>query len=457
MPNLPETPNVFDRLSAALKALRHPHSAGGSTVRVFSTMNDLQRALRDNTTAEPETSSLVMSGVRWLGNRLPEAPVTVQKPVDNDESEVIDNHPLVALLKRPNPYYSGSTLWKAFAFSWIIKGDVYFIKWRSNRGQVDQLWYEPHWNVKPRWLNDRQGNYILGDDDPNALITYYEVDRDGTKNRVEVADVIHFRDGIDPTNSRCGLSGIATILREILSDSQLADYAANLLGNNGVPPYVLSLDKDLQLKQEDVDQISDRLDRRTSGKNIGKALVITGAKVEKLGFSPEQMDLRVSRYLSEERFAAVTGIPSEVLQLGAGKEHSIYNNVSEARRDAAQGYLIPLWWHIAEELTVQLLPDSDSDESHFVEHDTSEVQALQEDEDAKHKRIGMDYQNGIITRGEARIELSYDADEKLDNVYFIRSGSSTLPADEDPNAESDNELTDPLLEVPTNGGRQLEA
>lgn len=449
-----EQPNIFDRLSSAWKALRFPQTTGNSVVRVWSSMSEWDQAwnnfLTSEATNDPRTSSLVMSGIRWLGNRLPEAILTVREPdPENDDSRSIPDHQLLQLFKRPNKYFSGSTLWKAFAYSWIIKGDVYFIKFRNALNQVSELWYEPHWNVKPRWKNDGQGFYKAGkEDEANEFITYYEVDRDGEKFRVEKEDIIHFRDGIDPHYPRCGLSGVATILREIFGDNQIGDYAGRLLVNGGVPPYVLSIGNDVQhLNDEDIRLVKESLLRQTSAKRAGEPLVVANATVEQLGFSPRDMDMRVSRYLGEERFSAVTGIPLEVLQLGAGKVHSIYHNVSEARQDAAQSYLVPLWWHIAEELTVQLLPDFDQDKSHFVGHDISEVQALREDEDAKHKRAGLDYQNGIITRKEARAHLDYKIMEGVDDVYFVRGGSGTEPS---------TGVID-LEHVPANGGKQLAA
>jgi len=417
---------------------------------------------------DPSTSSLVMAGVRWLGNRLPEAPLTVQQPLkDDDESESVPNHSLLKLFKRPNPFMSASTLWKAFGFSWILKGDVYFIKFRNDLNQVGQIWYEPHWNVKPRWVNDNQGSYIRGaNDDPNTFITYYEVMREGQPVRVEVEDVIHFRDGIDPRNTRCGLSGIATILREILSDSQVVDFSSKLLGNSGVPPYVLSIDNKIgNLKQEDIAGVKASLIQQTSGSNSGKPLVVAYASVHKLGFTPEELDLRVSRYLGEERFCAVTGIPAVCLELGSGAEHAIYNNVQQAEQRAAKGYLVPLWWHIDEELTVQLLRDFDTDESRFVEHDLSEVAALQEDETAKHGRVVLDFQGGLITRAQGLAQLDLPADTKpdktgLDDVYCLKSGSAFIPANlpaSVPAPAPEPGLDMPLDDVPTNGGKELPA
>jgi hypothetical protein len=134
--------------------------------------------------------------------------------------------------------------------------------------------------------------------------------------------------------------------------------------------------------------------------------------------------------LSEERFAAVTGIPLEVLNLGAGNEHSTFNNVTEAEKTATRRYLVPLWWHRDEELTVQLLPEFDQDESHYVESDTSEVAALQEDENELWARIGAAYQNQIIMRSEARTMLDLDAEDG-DDVYLVKAGTETVTLEQE--------------------------
>lgn len=457
----------FDRLKSAYKELRFPNSSTGQTngsgVLYLQPDNWLYNngtttaPARSQPSADPCASSLVFSGVRWLGNTLPEPPIEVMKPAgDGEDDTAVDNHPMVKLLKRPNPYTSGASLWKSFAYSWIIRGNVFLIKKRNVLGQVVELWYEPHWSIRPRWKGDHGGVYIPGsesqshasvprNDKDNQFINYYEVDRDFKQNRIEVADVVHFRDffGVDPENSRLGISGIATILREIYGDSAAADYAGGLLAAGGVPPFVLSVNDSLvQIKPEDITEISDRLQRSVK---TGKPMVITNATVERMGLTAQEVDMRTSRYLSEERFSAVTGIPLEVLNLGAGNEHSTFNNVQQADRAATTRYLIPLWWYRDEELTVQLLKDFDTDESHYVESDTSEVGALQEDENAKWDRVGKAYQAQFITRKEARDLVDLESDEGgADDVYLVKAGTETMTLDQ----EEENRNNPPEQQAP---------
>src|SRR5262245_11849109 len=63
---------------------------------------NFQRELGD-----PSANSLVMSAIHWAGDRIPEADLQVTAIDEEDNERPIPNHPLVELLRRPNPYYSG--------------------------------------------------------------------------------------------------------------------------------------------------------------------------------------------------------------------------------------------------------------------------------------------------------------------------------------------------------------
>src|SRR6185295_14801434 len=53
-------------------------------------------------------------------------------------------------------------------------------------------------------------------------------------------DVIQFKNGIDPCNTRKGLSPLAAAMREIFTGTEVANFSATLLRNMGVISYMLS-------------------------------------------------------------------------------------------------------------------------------------------------------------------------------------------------------------------------
>lgn len=467
----------------SIKSLPHPQSNGYNSVPVYSSWSSWDNALSGrfagskldyaSLVGDLSQSSLVMSAVRWLGNIIPSARLTVQETKGDKDEENLD-HNLPKLWYRPNKFYSGSTLIKGFAYSWILNGNAYQRKvWNQARTEVVELWYEPHYLIRPRWMGDNQGSWLQPTrddvrDSHDDFISYYEIDRNNQKYRLEVSDVIHFRDGFDPSNIRLGLSRIGAILREVYGDNEAANYAARLAGGSGVPPFVLSFDKELELDQPTIDGMEARLYRKTSGDQRGRPMVVTGGKVEKMGVDPDKMDLRGSHRFSEERFSAVTGIPAVALELGAGHEHSIYNNVKQADERAYEAYLLPLYKHMEEELNIQLLEDFEGEQSKvFCKFDLSEIRALQEDEDAKHRRVWGDYSNGVITLAEARSVLNYEVKPEQENTFSpkvqptmtnqpAKSEIKSVPPDEDIDAAKnwwDKAVPEAkgLIDAPTKG------
>src|SRR5690606_40896371 len=57
----------------------------------------------------------------------------------------------------------------------------------------------------------------------------------GPAVRLPVRDVVHFRqDALDPDNPRKGLSKLRTLLREVWTDEEAANFSASILHNMGV-------------------------------------------------------------------------------------------------------------------------------------------------------------------------------------------------------------------------------
>ena len=191
--------------------------------------------------------------------------------------------------------------------SWIISGNVFFYKVRNKLGDVIELWYLPHHLVEPRW------------EPGDSFIDYYAYSVDGFEHKLKPSDVIHFRNGIDPGNPRMGLSDIASALREIYTDNEASNFSALLMKNNGVGPFAISPEAQLNLDDKERKRMSDAFQRKTGGYKRGKPF-ISGSpfKIIKTGFSPDELDLSKLRHLPEETIASLTGIPAIVLQFGAG-------------------------------------------------------------------------------------------------------------------------------------------
>lgn len=394
----------------------------------FSGAGGRQKLEFANRIGDLSANSLLCAAIRWLGNTIQEAPLTVrEKNLDEagrGKSNAVADHPLANLWETPNEHYSGATLRKAIAFSWILNSNSYLIVNYNDFDEPTELWWEPHWTIRPVWPIDG-----------SEFVSYYEVNRNGTWMKVPVENVIHLRDGLSPYNQRVGFSGIPSILPELYGDGEAAAYYATLMGGSAIPPFMVAIDKDLRMGQPEIDAFTRDLINKTTGRKRGQPIVAKGAKAYKLGWSPKDLDFRESRYMAEDRFCAVMGIPAVVLELGTGMAHSIYNNVKQAEARAWDSYVTPMLSQIAKELTTQLLIAwEEKGNGRYCEHDLSKVQALQEDEKEKAERWEGLYTAGIAMRSEARSAMnlgpSDEANPEADKVFAVMSAPEKQAADE---------------------------
>lgn len=351
------------------------------------------------------TSSAVMACIQWITRTFPEAPIEVKAGLGPD-AEVVPDHALTAILAKPNDFYSGLLLWSATLSSFIISGNAYWLKVRSARGDLLQLWYEPHFTISPTW-----------DTDGKSFINGYQILRGGKPYYVGVDDVVHFRYGIDPKNPRLGLSPLASALREVYTDNEGSNYSASILRNMGVMGLVVSPGTPDGVI-EDTTGLKRDLIAKTTGDRRGEPFVAgMPIKVERMAWNPVEMNTREVRRIPEERIAALIGIPAVVVGLGAGLDRSTFSNQRDAREAAYESCIVPTQRLLAAELDTQLLPDLGNTDTEHVGFDLAHVRALQEDQDKLVARNVLAFKGGLIRRSEGRKAIGLETDA-ADNVFI---------------------------------------
>lgn len=362
-------------------------------------------------------NSLVMCVVNYTGTRLPEARPVVQRK-QGDEWKAEPDHPMAALIRRPNKHHVWADYTPVISLNWWVHGNAYLYKVRNDAGQVIELWYLPHtgeggFEVIPRWPGDRRTPELLATKSPDWFISHYEFRAPGRRPEVyPAADVLHLKRGVNPSNPREGLGAFDSLVTELYGDGKMAAFTAAIMTNMGIQvPLISPADASTRISPTQAAALKEMWISRTTGSRAGEPLVSDmPVKAEKFGFSPTELDLSQLRLIPESRVSAVTGIPAATLQLLVGQQNGTsYASSEQARQQGYEEVIIPIQNAWAEKLNWQLLADFERDLNTVrFEFDVSGVRVLQEDRDAKYKRTADAFRAGITTLNEARESLDKD-------------------------------------------------
>ena len=415
--------------AAVLTTMRHPRASLSSWLLLNRTKIDYAREV------DASANSIVIACIRWVQRVFTEAPPIVERWVEErKEWQQHAREDVLDLLEHPNGFYNGATLWKATLADLLLTGSAYWVKVRSASGKVVQLWWVPEALMEPK----------ADPNDPTVFISHYEYRVDGMPVHLRDADVVQFRDGIDPANPRKGLSAMKSLMREIFTDDEAANMTASLLRNMGVPGVIIAPKGSERMGKEAADQVKEIYKQKFSGDLKGEPMVMEGAmEIHEFGFSPEQMQMRALRGIPEERISAVLGVNAAVVGLGAGLASTkVGATLREYREEAFESTIMPMYRELGSELTHQLLGDFGFGADVRIVFDLAKVRVLQDDENKRAARIRGLMADGMITVAEARRSLGWVATEEHE-VYLRRRGIVAVPAGQsaDDQAEASRQLT----------------
>lgn len=435
----------FGDRSADAKSMIHSGVGGNGGIMSWlftGTQQFLPKTRKDYAAAVGDGlgSSVLAGPLNFLMRTFPEAPPIVQRRKGDQWDEELD-HRLTELLETPNPYYSGEVLWMCTMLDFAF-GNAYWYKIRNEDGDVIQLWWIPRGLIAPKWPMDG-----------SAFISEYEYRPGARTVKIAVQDIVHFRFGIDPRNTRLGLSQLGALMRDVGIDDEAANFTGAILENLGIIGLIVSpKEKGQKASPEAVKATKDYLKAMFTGDKRGEAMV-HGAPMDTtlLQYQMQNFDVSPIRDVSEERVCAALGLPAAVVGFGTGLQQTkVGATMKEMRQLAWTGGIIPFQRIIASEINRRdrtgvnpgLLAEIEvRGKKRFPARfgfDVSKVRALWEDNNEKHTRVREDYKAKLIDRATALRETGRATKVEDEGVYFagspnapIGAGPLPKPADED--------------------------
>lgn len=353
-------------------------------------------------------NSIVAISVRWYLTNFSQVSFRVERK-DNEQKVVVDNDITILLEDPMNGNIAPSVVFGNFIQDYLLTGNAYFRKIKGIGSSVVALEYLPADMVRPVGTS-------------KVSITGYVYTTQGQEYNINKEDIIHWKFGRDTTDIRLGRSPITSVLREIAADNQASSTAYGLIKNGAIPSLIIGPDANEQavdLSPDDARQIKKKLREDFAGDQAGGIAVMSGAyKMDRVSYSPAELDLSEIRRLPEERIPAALGLNAMVLGLGAGLDRSTYSNYQQAQQQAWEDGMIPMLDSLCEILTISLLPDFNPKPGDYLSYDISSVKALKEDILENAERAALLFEKGIITRADAKRMINIDPETEDEGFYF---------------------------------------
>jgi HK97 family phage portal protein len=242
-----------------------------------------------------------------------ECPVVLQAP----DGTVIDKHPLLELLARPNPWQSYEEfLDELLAYRLISgEGDI----WANAVGRkVSEMWV-----LRPDWLEPTYENGIP------KVWTYTPADNTRTAMTVEPENLLIWKE-FNPLDRWRGLSPLWSCAFAIDTLNQYARANKALLDNDVRPSGVLWTETNLS--DTSYARLKAQFEETYGGAdNNGRPMLLEGGlRWQQQGLSPREMEFIAGKRAGEQDVCKVLGVPGQMIGLDGSQTFANYEQARAA-------------------------------------------------------------------------------------------------------------------------------
>ena len=353
--------------------------------------------------------------------------------------EIVEQHPLIDLLNRPNPLQSYSEFFNSLFGYVLLGGNAYILKVGSEMGTPQEL----HQLRPDRMVIKGSGNPI-----PDR----YEYVVNGRVQKTYMVDKLNGYSEVkhvklwNPLDDYYGLSPMSAAAVEVDQFNMSSKHNVNLLQNGARPSgAVIFKPQDdagfaANLSESQRQQLLTDLNNRFSGAgNAGRPMLLEGDfDWKEMGLTPKDMDFHRLKNMAATDIALCFGVPSQLVGV---PDAQTYANVSEARLALYEETIIPHLRKIQSDLNEWLVPLYD--DRLKLEFDIDSIPALSERKRKTYENVTSAVREGIMTRNEAREQIGLSPVDGADGLYI---SANLFPLTDEAVPEVENPINDEDLE-----------
>jgi len=298
---------------------------------------------------------------RCIQERANAASAPVMRIRHKKTKEVIEDHPLLDLINRPNHRMSQFDLWSITMIYADLSGLSYWEQIRGPMGNTVELW-----PLRPDRMHPIP--------DPVKVVSAYEYRIPGLEPIIIPAENVIEYQVFDPLSLYMGIAPATVAAKALDIDIAQTNYLKLFFDSGGMPPGIIKTKK--KLLDADVTDIRRRWRQRYGGYTqwMEPAVLDLDAEYKKTGFSFEEMGFQVLDERSEVRVCMSFMIPPILIGARVGLDRATYANFREARTSFWEETMVPCFGHIRDTFQREIADEEWSDIEFF--WDFSEVPVL---------------------------------------------------------------------------------
>ena len=288
----------------------------------------------------------------------------------------LSDHPMLALLRRPNQHQSGSELFESVYAYLQTAGNAYLSAGVAD-GEVKGLYC----------LRPDRVQVVPGSDGWPVSYTYSPGGRITTfrQDATPVAGVLHMA-LFHPLDDYYGLSPLEAAQQSLDLHNAAARWNKALLDNSARPSGALVYSAGAgHLTDDQFKRLKEELEGAFQGSaNAGRPMVLEGGLDWKsMAISPKDMDFIEAKHAAAREIALAFGVPPMLLGIPGD---NTYSNLAEANRSFWRQTIVPLVLRVTDDLSFWLAPGFGGEVQ--IAPDFDDVEALAEDQASRWSRIG---------------------------------------------------------------------
>jgi HK97 family phage portal protein len=367
-----------------------------------------KNGFKDFATEGYQENAIVFRCINEIANGAASIPFKVFQG-DNE----LEQHPLISLLKRPNPTQAGIEYFQSLYSYLLLSGNSYALS-SAVSGVPNELYIlrpdrieiEPSETAIPKSYKYKLNNQVVAKYDADPLTGQSEVK--------------HFKLW-NPLDDYLGLSPMMAAAADLDQHNMIAKHNVGLLLNGARPSgAIVFKPKDengnmTMLSDGQRKQVGDDLQSHFSGtKNAGRPMLLEGDfDWKEMALSPRDMDFLQNKNMAAKDIALCFGVPSQLIGI---PDSQTYANVQEARLALYEETIIPLARRIESDFNEWLAPSFG--DNIRIEYDIESIPAMTERRRRIYENVTSAVREGIISRNEARERLGLEPITGGDEVFI---------------------------------------